>query len=336
MSEMEIDRRGLMLGAGLASLAVTAGAAMPRTAAAQGAIPGDRRAGKRFVPVLDRTMAYYEVGEGAPIVFLHGNPTSSYLWRNIIPHVSHLGRCVAIDLIGMGDSDKLPDAGPGTYDYLTHREYLFEMLRVLGIESDITLVVHDWGSGLGFDFASQNPAAIRAIAYMEAILRPPGSPPANPTGGTGLFGQFQTEEGEKLVLDQNIFVEQLLIGGLGYYLSEADKDEYRRPFNEPGAGRWPALQWPRELPAFSATTAAIAEGYTNWLATEERIPKLLVHAVPGAILSAQPLLDFVRGFHNQTEVTVYGTHYVQEFAPDAIGRALAEWLTNTVIQEQEL
>ena len=333
MSEFSATRRQIFAGAGC--LGMVAG--LTRASAAQSAVPTETgnacaanpvgwREQKKFAEVFGRKMAYVDSGEGSPIVFLHGNPTSSYLWRDVMPHVSHLGRCIAPDLIGQGDSDKLPDAGPGTYSFLTHRKYLLELLRILGVEQDITLVVHDWGSGLGFDFASQNSAAIRGIAYMEAILRIPGSPPPDPASATGLFGQFMTHEGEKLVLEQNVFVEQLLIGGLGTYLSEADKAEYRRPFQEPGAGRWPALEWPRQLPGFSAETAPIAEAYTSWLAADEALPKLFVHALPGAILANKEQLDFVRGFKNQTEVTVYGTHYVPEFAPHAIGRAISEWL----------
>lgn len=267
MTILPTSRRSLIAGAAIAGIGGSIGLAARRTEAreieAGCRFEGEWRQGKKFADVLGRRMAYFEVGEGAPILFLHGNPTSSYLWRNIIPYLNHLGRCIAPDLIGMGDSEKLPDAGPGTYDYLTHREYMFELLRVLGVEREITLVVHDWGSGLGFEFARRNPAAISAIAYMEAILRAP-----DPAAGAGLFRQFQTEAGEDLVLEQNIFVEQLLIGGLGYYLNEADREEYRRPFREPGAGRWPTLQWPRELPNFSSTTAAIAEEYSAWLAQE--------------------------------------------------------------------
>jgi haloalkane dehalogenase len=325
MNGPRTSRRQFFAAAGAAGMAGLAPAANARTVEPAGDFSGDWRARKKFAQVLDRRMAYYEVGKGRPILFLHGNPTSSYLWRNIIPHVAHLGRCVAPDLIGQGDSDKLPNAGPGTYNYATHRKYLFELMRVLGIREQITLVVHDWGSGLGLDYAQQNPSAIRGIAYMEAILRLPGSPPPDPANARGLFGQFMTNEGENLVLEQNAFVERQLIGGLGFYLSEADKAEYRRPFLKPGADRWATLQWPRELPAYSATVAPIAESYTRWLANDAAIPKLFVHSLPGAIFSQPAMLEFARTLKNQTEVTVYGTHYVQEMAPHAIGRALADW-----------
>lgn len=325
MDGMRTNRRRFFAAAGAAGLAGAGSVGSARAAEPACDFSGDWRGRKKFVQVLDRRMAYYEVGEGRPILFLHGNPTSSYLWRNIIPHVAHLGRCVAPDLIGQGDSDKLPNAGPGTYSFETHRKYLFELMRILGIKEQILLVVHDWGSGLGLHYAEQNPGAVRGVAYMEALLRLPGAPPADPANARGLFGQFMTKAGEKLVLEDNAFVEQLLIGGLGTYLSDADKAEYRRPFLKPGADRWPSLQWPRELPDYSPTVAPIAERYTRWLAEDAAIPKLFVHALPGAIFSRPAMLDFVRKFKNQTEVTVYGTHYLQESAPHAIGRALADW-----------
>lgn len=330
MRKFSANRRQLLLAAGGAGIAAglsNAPAIATTDREATCNLNGNWHDHKKFADILGRRMAYYEVGEGRPILFLHGNPTSSYLWRNVIPHVRHLGRCVAPDLIGMGDSEKLPAAGPGTYTFLTHRMFLNELMRVLGIDRDITFVVHDWGSGLGLDFASHNPAAIRGIAYMEAILRLPGSPPPTPSG-TGLFGRFLTNEGETLILEQNVFVEQLLLGGLGQYLNETDKEEYRRPFLKAGAARWPALQWPRELPAYSVINAPIVENYTKWLSENETIPKLLVNALPGAIFSNPAIRNFIRRFKRQTEVTVYGTHYVPEFAPHAIGRALAEWLSN--------
>ncbi len=330
MSDFSASRRQLFAGAGSIGLAAGLSGAWPAAAASSDRagceFTGNWRAGKKFARVLDRQMAYVEVGEGDPILFLHGNPTSSYLWRDVIPHLSHMGRCIAPDLIGQGDSDKLPDAGPGTYSFVNHRKYLHELLRVLGVTENITLVVHDWGSGLGLDFAAQNPGAIKGIAYMEAILRRPGSPPPDPGSAGGLFGRFLSEEGEELILQQNLFVEQVLIGGLGTYLTDADREEYRRPFSEPGPGRWPSLEWPRQLPTYNAETAPIAEAYTHWLATDETVPKLFVHAAPGAIFSQPEILEYLRSFKNQSEVTVYGTHYVPEFAPHALGRAVARWL----------
>lgn len=287
---------------------------------------------KKKVRVRGLDMAYYEVGSGDPIVFLHGNPTSSYLWRNIIPHVQHLGRCVAPDMVGLGDSDPLPDSGPGVYKFATHRDYLFDLLEAIGITERVTLVIHDWGSGVGFSYAERYPERVRGIAFMEAILRPSVLPmPPEPT--QGIFEIFRSERGEQAILQNNMFVEQVLIGGLGYFLTEADKAEYRRPFLQPGESRRPALTWPRELPfgGGPADTSALVQSYSDWIVDSD-IPKLFIRANPGALLSNSPanaeLLEWVRGFSNQREVTVFGTHYVQEVSPHAIGRAVADWMNS--------
>lgn len=292
-------------------------------------LPGSARAAwqdaKRYKEVFGLSMAYYEVGSGRPIVFLHGNPTSSYLWRNIIPYVEAMGRCIAPDLVGMGDSAKLPNSGPGVYTYKTHRRYLFELLRQLDLERDITFVVHDWGSALAFDFASHNPQSIRGIAYMEAIIRRPADE-WRPDTPRGLFAAFRSPEGEQLVLQENAFVERLLIGSVNHYLTEEDKAEYRRPYREPGESRRPTLEWPRELPGASRENHEIARAYSAWLADSARVPKLFLHALPGAIFANKELLDFAMSLPNQKVVTVYGPHFVQEVSPHAIGRALAEWV----------
>jgi haloalkane dehalogenase len=274
-------------------------------------------------------MAYYEAGDGDgdPIVFLHGNPTSSYLWRNVMPHVESLGRCIAPDMVGMGDSDPLPDSGRGKYTFAVNRDYMFDLFEALGIRDKVTLVVHDWGSGIGLSWAEAHPEKVKGLAYMEAILRPSSIPP-QPEPTAGPFAVLRSPQGEEAALQRNMFVEQLLIGGLRYYLTEEDKAEYRRPYLEPGESRRPTLAWPRELPLAGKPpeTDRLVASYTSWLEHDERVPKLFVHANPGAILSRGPMLDFVRGLKNQREVMVYGPHYVQEVSPDAIGRALAEWI----------
>lgn len=293
---------------------------------AQGSAGAGWAASKKRVRVRGLNMAYYEVGEGDPIVFLHGNPTSSYLWRNIVPHVQHLGRCIAPDLIGMGDSDPLPNSGPGVYKFSTHRDYIVDLLEAVGATSNVTLVIHDWGSGIGLSYAQAYPDRIKGIAYMEAILSP-SSLPTVPEPSQGIFSVFRSPAGEQAVLEQNVFVEQILIGGLGYYLTEQDRAEYRRPFLQPGESRRPTLTWPRELPRGNspADTIQLVQSYTDWLAGSA-VPKLFVRANPGAILNDPSLLEYVRGFSNQQEVTVFGSHYVQEISPHAIGRALAEWI----------
>lgn len=318
-----LTRRSL-LGATIAA-GVAAPLAIPRRAArAQAPSWADR---KRSVRVRDLEMAYIERGSGDPIVFLHGNPTSSYLWRDVIPHVEHLGRCIAPDMIGMGDSDPLPDSGPGAYKFATHRDYVFELLETIGVTERAIFVVHDWGTGVGFSWGEQDPSRMRGLAFMEPILRPPESP-ANPEPTEGAFATLRSPEGEQAVLENNMFVEQILIGGLEYYLSEADKAEYRRPYTEPGESRRPTLTWPRELPMGGepADTEELVMSYTDWLANDTQVPKLFVRANPGAILADEDLLEYVRGFSNQREVMAYGGHYVQEVSPHAIGRALAEWI----------
>jgi haloalkane dehalogenase len=281
---------------------------------------------KQRLEILGQTMAYVDVGAGDPIVLLHGNPTSSYLWRNVLPHLSGLGRCIAPDLIGMGDSAKLPDSGPTSYTFVEHRRYLDALLERLGVRERVTLVVHDWGSALGFDWANRHRAAIRGIAYMEAIVQPVtwAELPADFRPG---FGALRSPAGEALVLDQNIFIEQALPGSVLRQLTPEELAEYRRPFTQPGEGRRPMLSWPRQIPIDGepADVVAIVRAYADWLATSQ-VPKLFVKGEPGAILSAGAALDFCRRWPVQTEVSVPGIHFLQEDAPDAIGRAIADWL----------
>ncbi|MBQ90895.1 MAG: haloalkane dehalogenase [Acidimicrobiaceae bacterium] len=280
---------------------------------------------KQHCDVLGKRMAYVEVGTGDPIVFLHGNPTSSYLWRNVIPYVAGAGRCIAPDLIGQGDSGKLDDSGPDSYTFVQHREYLFALLEQLGVTGNATLVVHDWGSALGFDWARQHPDAVKGICYMEAIVRPIGSWDEWPENARGVFQGFRSEAGEEMVLEKNLFVEGVLPNAIIRDLSPEEHDEYRRPFVEPGESRRPTLTWPRQIPIAGepADVVAIVAGYAEWLATSP-IPKLFVNAQPGAILTGAQR-EFCRTWPNQTEVTVSGTHFVQEDSPDEIGGALADW-----------
>ena len=284
----------------------------------------DRTMTKQRARVLDREMAYVDVGEGAPIVFLHGNPTSSYLWRNVWPHCVPLGRCLAPDLIGMGDSDKLPDSGPDRYTFADHRRYLDAWFDALGLTTDVTLVVHDWGSALGFDWASRHPDAVRGIAYMEAIVAPmewdDWPPPV-----VDAFRTFRSPHGEEVVLGENLFVEVVLPGAVLRPLTPAEMDEYRRPFTEPGEARRPTLTWPRQLPIGGepADVVEAVAAYGRWLAGSP-VPKLFVNAEPGAMLRGRQR-DFCRTFPNQEEVTVAGAHFIQEDSPDEIGSALAGW-----------
>jgi haloalkane dehalogenase len=280
---------------------------------------------KQFVEVLGKRMAYVEMGAGSPIVFQHGNPTSSYLWRNVMPQLASLGRCVAVDLIGMGDSDKLEDSGPDRYRYVEHREYLFGAWNELGITDNVTFVVHDWGSALGFDWACRNADKVRGIAYMEGIVCPM-SWDDWPDAARGVFQGFRSDAGEDMVLTKNVFVERVLPGSIMRTLGDAEMAEYRRPFLTPGEDRRPTLTWPRQIPIDGepADVHSIVAEYGDWLQKSD-VPKLFINAEPGAILTG-PQREFCRRFPNQTEVTVAGTHFIQEDSPDEIGRALRQWL----------
>ena len=279
---------------------------------------------KQYSEVLGRKMAYVEVGQGDPIVFLHGNPTSSYLWRNIIPFVTGLGRCIAPDLIGMGDSEKLPESGPQSYTFVEHRRYLDALLATLGVEQRVTLMVHDWGSALGFDWANRHREAMKGVAYMEAIVQPV-TWAAWPEQARPVFQGFRSPAGEKMVLERNLFVEVVLPGSILRKLSEAEMAEYRRPYREPGESRRPTLTWPQQIPIEGepAEVVEIVSQYAAWLA-QSHLPKLFINAEPGAILTSSQR-EFCRTWPNQTEVTVPGVHFIQEDSPDQIGTALAAW-----------
>ena len=280
---------------------------------------------KRFIEVDGRRMAYVEMGEGSPIVFQHGNPTSSYLWRNVMPMLAHRGRWVALDLIGMGDSDKLIDPGPGSYTYAEQRQYFDKALAALGVGDDVVLIVHDWGSALGFDWAQRHPQSVRGICYMEAIVRPLAWDEF-PDRSRGIFEGFRSEAGEGMVLENNLFVERVLPGSVLRELSEEEMSVYRRPFTEPGEGRRPTLTWPRQIPIEGepADVTDIVETYAEWL-EKSQIPKLFINAEPGALLTGAQR-EFCRRWPNQHEVTVRGSHFIQEDSPTEIGTAINAWL----------
>lgn len=281
---------------------------------------------KKRLEVLGHTMAYIEAGEGDPIVLLHGNPTSSYLWRGVIPHLSLLGRCIAPDLIGMGDSDKLEDSGPGSYRFVEHGRYLDALLEALGVSERVTLITHDWGSALGFDWANRHREAIKGLAYMEAIVQPL-TWPQWPEASRRVFQGFRSENGESMILEKNVFVERVLPGSIRRELSEEEMAEYRRPFSEHGESRRPTLTWPREIPIEGepADVNEIVGSYAAWL-RESPVPKLFVNAEPGAILVGEQRA-FCRTWPNQTEVTVSGIHFIQEDSPEEIGQAISGWLS---------
>ena len=279
---------------------------------------------KKEVIVKGKTMSYVEMGEGDPIIFQHGNPTSSYLWRNVMPHLQDQGRCIAIDLIGMGDSDKLDNPDASSYTFVQHRDYLDGALEALGVERDVTLVIHDWGSALGFDWANRHRDAVKGIAYMEGIVRPV-SWEEWPEAARGVFQGFRSSAGEEMVLDKNTFVERVLPGSILRDLTEEEMAVYRRPFQNNGEDRRPTLTWPRQIPidGTPADVVEIVQAYADWL-TEADLPKLFINADPGAILIGAQR-EFCRSWPNQTEVKVWGNHFLQEDSPHEIGKAIAAW-----------
>ncbi|MEQ9695412.1 haloalkane dehalogenase [Shimia sp. SDUM112013] len=283
---------------------------------------------KKYVEVLGQKMAYAEMGAGRPIVFLHGNPTSSFLWRNVMPELAAMGRCIAPDLIGMGDSDKLPDAGGDTYTFDTHRKFLDAFLAEMGIAENVVLVIHDWGSALGFHWANRHRDAVAGIAYMEGIVAPIASwDDFNPQAAP-VFQGFRSAAGEGMILDKNLFIERVLPGSILRDLTKAEMDEYRRPFAT-REDRWPTLTWPRQIPIAGTPpeVVEIVQAYADWLKTSD-LPKLFINADPGAILIGD-LRDFCRGWPNQQEVTVAGSHFIQEDSGPEIGQAIAAWLDAT-------
>ena len=280
---------------------------------------------KRRLHVRDRSMAYVDVGAGDPIVLLHGNPTSSYMWRNVIPFLEPLGRCIAPDLIGMGDSDKLQPSGPDRYRFVEHRGYLDALLESLGINRRVCLVVHDWGSALGFDWANRHRQAVKGIAYMEALVQPV-TWQAWPEAARAIFQALRSPAGEGMILDNNVFIERILPGSILRPLGDAEMAVYRKPFLRAGEDRRPMLTWPRQIPIDGepADVVEIVAAYGRWLDTSP-VPKLFVNADPGAILIG-PQREFCRRWPNQREITVRGSHFIKEDSPEEIGRAIADWL----------
>ena len=282
--------------------------------------------GKCFKSIKGKNIAYIDVGDGAPIVLLHGNPTSSYLWRNVVPHLEGIGRVIVPDLIGHGDSEKLPDSeGPERYSFEITYEYLALLLEELNITEDVTLVIHDWGSALGFHWAKHHPEAVKGIAYMEAIVCPVTWDDW-PESARGIFKGFRSDKGEDLVLKRNMFVEAVLPSSVIRQMGEEEMNQYRKAFTRV-ADRQPTLNWPRQIPIDGEPPHMVdlVASYGEWMATNQELPKLFINADPGSILTGKAR-KFCRTWPNQKEVTVAGTHFIQEDSPVEIGIAVAEWL----------
>ncbi len=280
---------------------------------------------KRSVDVVGTRMAYVEQGTGSPIVFQHGNPTSSFLWRDILPRLAAHGRCIALDLVGMGDSAKLADSGPDRYTLAEHQRYFDAALAALGVTDKVTLVLHDWGTALGFSWARRHEAAVAGICYMEGIVDELTWADW-PEDARGIFQAFRSPAGEEVVLQKNVFVERVLPKSVLRPLSEAEMAVYRAPFERAGEDRRPTLTWPRQLPIEGEPAANCAETRANaaWLATTP-IPKLFINADPGMIIAGR-VREQCRRWPNQTEVTVRGLHFIQEDSPQEIATAVGDWL----------
>jgi haloalkane dehalogenase len=279
---------------------------------------------KRFIKVLGRQMSYIEIGQGLPIVFLHGNPTSSYLWRNILPSLEGCGRLIAPDLIGMGDSEKLPKDEPDRYRFVGHRRYLEAFLHCVGVSRDVVIVGHDWGGALGFDWAYRHSSVIRGLVYMETFVRPLTW--ANiPKSFHPTLKAVRSSAGEKLVLEQNMFIEKMLPSVTMRSLTDTEMENYRNPYTIPGDSRMPTLTFPREVPLNGEPSDVVnaINDYAKWL-QHSPIPKLFINAEPGVFVTGA-VRDFCRTWSNQTEVTVPGLHFIQEDSPEQIGTAIADW-----------
>ena len=281
---------------------------------------------KKKIIINNKTMSYIDEGEGDAIVFQHGNPTSSYLWRNVMPYLEGQGRLIACDLIGMGDSEKLPNSGPDSYSYFEHRDFLFALLEELNIGKNVVFVIHDWGSALGFDWSFQNQERVQGIAYMEGMVKPV-TWDEWPENATKVFQGFRSEAGESMVLDKNIFVEKVLPSSIIRELTNEEMNEYRRPFLNAGEDRRPTLSWPRQIPIQGEPkeVVKVVENYSNWLSSSD-LPKLFINADPGSILTGKQR-EFCRSWPNQEEVTVKGTHFIQEDSPNEIGKAVSSFVS---------
>jgi|TARA_B100000959_G_scaffold143728_1_gene150870 haloalkane dehalogenase len=282
---------------------------------------------KKYAEVKSKKMAYVDEGSGDTVLFLHGNPTSSFLWRNIAPHVDDISRIVIPDLIGMGDSEKLEGIDNPDYKYHGQYEYLTGLINKLDLGNSIHLVIHDWGSAMGFQFARENPERVKSITYMEAIVMPL-SWDQWPDAATKIFELFRSKAGEELVLEKNFFVERILLADSVSGYTDHEQAEYIRPFKNPGEDRRPTLTWPRQIPLDGEPKEVVDEVEKNAeFFKDSKIPKLFINADPGTILTGDQR-EFARTWRNQKEITVKGNHFIQEDSADEIGQALREFISD--------
>ena len=280
---------------------------------------------KKYKEILGKRMAYLDSGAGQSIVFLHGNPASSFLWRNITPHLEDLGRIVVPDLIGMGDSEKLEGKDNPDYQYHGQYKYLSTLLDELDLGEEINLVIHDWGSAMGFQYARENANKIKSITFMEAIVMPL-TWDQWPENARNIFQLMRSDAGEEIVLEKNVFVERILLNDSANGFTDEEKAEYIRPFINAGEDRRPTLTWPRQIPVDGSPQAVIDEVIKNGeFHKNSDIPKLFINADPGSILIGEQR-EFVRTWNNLEEITVKGNHFIQEHSPNEIGKALSEFI----------
>lgn len=280
---------------------------------------------KNYISINNNKMAYIDFGKGDPIVFLHGNPTSSYLWRNILPHCDGLGRLIAVDLIGMGDSEKIRNSNSDNYTFSEHKNYLFKFFEEIGVTENVIFVLHDWGSALGFDWAFENKKSVNALIYMEAIVQELTWKDW-PENAVNIFQGLRSPAGEKMILDKNLFVEAIMPNSIIRKLNNDEMTEYRRPFIEEGEDRRPTLTWPRQIPIEGKPedVSLVVKNYSEWL-KKSKIPKLFINAEPGSILVGKQR-EYCRTWANQDELTVNGLHFIQEDSPNEIGKGISNFI----------
>ena len=283
---------------------------------------------KKYIEILGKKMAYFDNGLGDPIIFLHGNPASSFLWRNITPYVEGMGRIIVPDLIGMGDSEKLEGENNSDYKYHGQYKFLSSLLDELDLGENINLVIHDWGSAMGFQYARENSDRIKSICFMEAIVMPLISWEQWPENARNIFQLMRSEAGEEIVLEKNIFVERILLNDSAEGFTDEEKAEYIRPFKNAGEDRRPTLTWPRQIPIEGEPIEVVEEvGKNAEFHKNSDIPKLFINAEPGSILTGDQR-EFVRTWANTKEITVKGYHFIQEHSPNEIGEAIKDFLTS--------